>query len=317
MIQPDRHNSDTLRADAAGRRGVTAAGRRAVTLVELLVVIAIMALLIAAGVPAVRHQNEGRKIREAARSINVFFGAARNRALETGRPCGVMLRPYETTASVMLLEQVEVPPAFGGQLMTSMATITGSGNTITAQLSDSLPPNMIYAGDMVQLNYQGPMYTITSAVGNSFTATIDLSPGQLLPWGSQPSASVPYRILRRPIKSVASPLQLPGGAVIDLTNSGTDGGNFGGGPVVIMFAPSGSLQRIYIGSNPPEKLNRRLYLLVGLLEKEGGENLNDLGNLWVTLNPQSGMVTTNRMAPADHPDGPRGLAKQARSMGEQ
>ncbi len=309
MIQFDRHNLDTLRANAVGRRGVT--------LIELLVVIAIMAILIAAAVPAVRHQKDGRMIREAARSINVFFGVARNRAMETGRPCGVMLRPYETTASVMLLEQVEVPPAYGGQLTSSTAIITGSGNTITVEL-DSLPDGMIRAGDMLQLNYQGPMYEIVgNPSGNSFTATIDISQGQLLPWGNQPSWPVPYRILRRPIKSVASPLQLPGGAVIDLGYSGTDGdqGDFGGRPVVIMFAPSGSLQRIYIGNEPPMQLNRRVYLLVGLLEKEGEENLKDLGSLWVTLNPQTGMVTSNRMAPPELND-PRALARQARSMGE-
>jgi hypothetical protein len=160
------------------------------------------------------------------------------------------------------------------------------------------------------------MYTITSAVGGTIAATTNLGPEQLLPWSTQPTMPVPYRILRRPIKSVASPLQLAGGAAIDLTGSGPEGGNFGGGPVVIMFAPSGSLQSFCVGNNPPTPLNQRVYLLVGSLEKEGAENLGDLGNLWVTLNPQTGMVTSNRMAPADHPDGPRGLAKQAQSMGE-
>jgi len=298
--------------------------RRGVTLIELLVVVSIMAILVSAAMPVVRFQKEGRKIREAARSVNVFLGAARNRTMETGRPCGVLMKPYLDQPCAAMLEQVEVPPAYGGELMTSAVTVKGlGGGSIQAQgdINDSL----ISPGDTIQFNHQGPTYTISSASGGTIMASTDVSRGQLLPWTDQPSMPMPFRILRRPIKSVASPLTLVGGAVVDLSGSGIDDGTFGDAavPVIIMFSPNGSLQSAYIGSETPIPVIRPLHLLIGMFEKTGGAdsvaevpNIADLSSLWVTIHPQTGMVTSNVMAPTDDPLGPRAFAKQSQSMGE-
>ena len=65
---------------------------RGLTLVELLVVISIMVLLTAAVLRMMRFDTDGRRVREAARALNVYLGSARSHAIETGRPCGVMFR---------------------------------------------------------------------------------------------------------------------------------------------------------------------------------------------------------------------------------
>ena len=63
----------------------------AFTLIEMLIVITITMLLVAASLTTMRPALESRRTREAARAIEVYLSSARNRAMETGRPCGVML----------------------------------------------------------------------------------------------------------------------------------------------------------------------------------------------------------------------------------
>ena len=92
--------------------------RRGLTLVELLVVITIMMLLAAFVLPKFQLNSKTRKIREAARMINVYLGVARNRAVETGRPCGVMFqRLANQPRGAAMLFQVEVPPLYAGDTM--------------------------------------------------------------------------------------------------------------------------------------------------------------------------------------------------------
>ena len=66
----------------------------AFTLIEMLVVVAIMMVLVAAAATRMRPASEARRIRESARALNVYLGSARNRAMETGRPCGVILHRF-------------------------------------------------------------------------------------------------------------------------------------------------------------------------------------------------------------------------------
>ena len=89
--------------------------RRGITLIELLVVISIMMLLAAVAVPMMRPTMEGRRVREAARAINVYLSSARSEAMRTGRPVGVMLRRLDGQPECsMVLEQAEVPPTYAG-----------------------------------------------------------------------------------------------------------------------------------------------------------------------------------------------------------
>jgi hypothetical protein len=154
---------------------------------------------------------------------------------------------------------------------------------------------------MIQFNYEGPWGTIT---GSSSQFTVDMSQSQIPPpW----SGAMPFRVYRQPntsgAKAVAEPLQLPAGAVIDMTASGCAGINdpFATtaapitAPMYIMFAPSGAVYSIvYNGTTYfPSQL---IFLLVGRADEARGlgvlKNYQDLNNLWVVIDPQTGLVTT-------------------------
>ena len=95
--------------------------RRGVTLVELLVVVGIMLLLAAITIPSMQGLTEGRRVREAARAVNVYFGRARSRAIESGRPCGVMFERLERQPNAcVVLRQAEVPPPYSGDTWDSV-----------------------------------------------------------------------------------------------------------------------------------------------------------------------------------------------------
>ncbi|MCX5654103.1 MAG: hypothetical protein NTY65_05575, partial [Planctomycetota bacterium] len=212
--------------------------------------ISILMILAAAAANVMRPALDGRRIREAARAVNVYLSSARNRAMETGRPCGVMLRRFGGTPAVMNLDQCEVPPCYAGDTEQSLATVTCNGTTITATLcSADSPDNLLRFGDFIQFNCQGPCYPITTpspggfitSSGANWVLTCDTG-GQLVPWpASWPPSSpgVPYRIYRTPVKGAAAPLQLPASSVIDLDFSGTDLVTFGSvQDVMILFAPN-------------------------------------------------------------------------------
>jgi len=192
------------------------------------------------------------------------------------------------------------------------------------------------------------------------------------------SAPVPFTILRRPVPTIAAPLRLPSGMVVDLGGSGHDMAVDPSAPVgpvllqyrdvvrfrpgtrgvTIMFSPEGPASRYYDDNSPPEgeAVTEPLLFLVGRAsqlnpepEPGGSDNLNYavdpdapdeqkanwqlLTNLWVTISPQTGMVSVNENAATPTWNGrplsdrqnclsqllgideARKFAKQARSMG--
>ncbi|MEE8451351.1 MAG: prepilin-type N-terminal cleavage/methylation domain-containing protein [Thermoguttaceae bacterium] len=356
--------------------------RSGITLIELLVVISILMLLAAVAVPAVRPALEGRRIREAARAVNVYLGAAQGEAMRTGRPCGVILERVDGLPQCsMVLHQAIVPPPYAGDDLNSAVRLRHvnefSINAIVeAYLIGGFNPGLVHVGDRIQFNYQGPWFQIhgpdiapvdgiiDSTVGpggEPLKIKIHLGDHPHVPWpklwlaqdspeeGDAKSAPLPYQIRRRPIKSSAKPLQLPAGAVIDLTASGTDlqvqrlgwHGNwakndpeyqYAQSPPVIMFSPNGSVERMdYVPLNPatgefepvmfdPDVIDfdggdllvlesdllvtRPIYLMIGKRERVTNEeatdfmaeedmpNWTDLTNLWITINPQTGLVST-------------------------
>ena len=140
------------------------------------------------------------------------------------------------------------------------------------------------------------------------------SSSQLVPWPSNPAAPpiVPYRIYRSPVKSAATPLQLPASTVIDLDASGIDAAaTFGNGAdVAILFTPSGSVYGVYYvgGTNTLTPITQPIFLLVGKRERVGAglllgsavvatdqaawPNWATLGNVWLVINPQTGLVSS-------------------------
>ena len=100
---------------------------RTFTLIELLVVITITLVLMVSAAVMIGPALQNRSVRESARAVNGYLSSARNAAMETGRPCGVIFRCFNaTTPCAMTLEQAEVPPTYAGEQTTSSATITWS-----------------------------------------------------------------------------------------------------------------------------------------------------------------------------------------------
>ena len=288
--------------------------RGAFTLIEMLIVISILMILAAAAANVMRPALDGRRVREAARAVNVYLSSARNRAMETGRPCGVILRRFNNTPAVMNLDQCEVPACYSGD----SAQVTCNGATVTATLDVAPQEGVVNGGDLVQFNYQGPLYMIPPTAGKVTTATITASlytsQDQAIPWSGQ---SVPYRIFRSPSKVAtfslqAQPLQLPAASIVDLNASSVDGGplfSTSTTDVKITFSPNGSVDRVYI-NDVPVSASQPIFLLIGKYEQLGN-NEQDLTNFWVAINPQTGLVTTDMVASGDS----RQFARDAQGMG--
>jgi prepilin-type N-terminal cleavage/methylation domain-containing protein len=121
---------------AKGGWGPRQEARRGVTLVELLIVIVIMLMVTAVVVRATAPALSGRRIREAARMVDVFVNGARSRALQTGRPYGVMIeRTPVLNAGTGLMNSsmglsvayAEVPPPYTGDFTGSRILLLGNG----------------------------------------------------------------------------------------------------------------------------------------------------------------------------------------------
>ena len=142
----------------------------AFTVIEMLIVVSIAVLLVAAAVTKLRPALESRRTREAARALNAYLSSARNQAMETGRPCGVMLRCFKKTDGsaftppfVMMCDQCEVPSCYCGDTEQSTASVTYTSPTLTATLcSNDSPDNLLRLGDTIQFGCQGPTYSIVS-----------------------------------------------------------------------------------------------------------------------------------------------------------
>src|SRR5690349_12583778 len=102
--------------------------RPGVTLIELLIVILVMLMITAVTVPAISPALEGRKVREAARMVEVFLNGARNRAIGSGHSVGVLIEPDENEPSqCVALSYVEQPDPYGGDYDNSTLVVLGNG----------------------------------------------------------------------------------------------------------------------------------------------------------------------------------------------
>ena len=319
---------------------------RGMTLIELLVVLTIIMILAAATIPRLQPGIDRSRVREAARAVQIYFNSARNLALTTGRSCGVQIeRLVASNGSAiesgcsMTISQLESPVAYCGEAIPSLATVTvGSlSRTTSATVNISYSPGintaLVKLGDRIQLGMQGPLYTIIGAGGA--TASLDVSQGLSVPWvaGSPP---VPFRIFRQSVKSQAAALQLPAPAVIDLTFSGPDtvsptqtpvfwnGAGISTQPVQIMFAPDGTIAWVNVYGVVSYPVTT-ICLLIGKRQNVNDKssanwNSQDYNNIWLAINPRTGLVLTTDMA-ATGDNSPasvyasRAYARQSDSMG--
>ncbi len=310
------------------------------TLVELLVVVAIVVMLAAATIPRLKPNIDRARVREAARSIQLYLSSARNQAIANGRSCGVMIErlPAQTGCSVSLT-QVETPLPYGGDFANSTAKVVANSPagglaqcTITLSSAPSVP---LYQGDQIQVGYQGFWITLdqrnavnsSGAITNPQTLTgyVDTSHGETPAWLVQPVVG-PYKIIRWPNKSATDALQLPSPACIDLTQSGFyDPTNpiwpSSTQPVTIMFAPNGTVDRIYVtsasGAYAGQRVTEPICLLVGSIDGVTGtpSNLSIIYNLWVAINPSTGLIIVTDMASSTDPYSSRQYAAESSAMG--
>lgn len=171
------------------RRTAEGTFRRAVTLIEMLIVLFIVSLLAVMALRAL--PGEDQKPREAARMLNGYISAAKNAAASTGKPAGIILQPSTTPAYPnysTIIEQCEVPPSYSGEMVsltqpvskllaqdwTMVPNTSGAGPSMVPYcvVADArnvikllLPPGeftekLIRYGDKIQINGQGPIYTI-------------------------------------------------------------------------------------------------------------------------------------------------------------
>lgn len=286
------------------RRQVAARPRRAgMTLTELLVVVAVMVILIGMAVPMMRNGLEERKLREASRQLNTAFALAKGIAAETGRAAGIWIDTQTLPGAGSVAGQVflaETPPPYAGDIVGATARVNLATSPPQAKfkaVQTMSLQKLVQPNDLIKFNYRGPLYRITG-VTSAVQVTLDTSG---LP---QPPAGidVPYQIFRQPVKSSSMPLELPAGAVVDVGNSGfgLSDSTFTTAaavtkPIVVMFQPDGSVERLWIiGGGAPVFPTETIHFLLGKVEQVGttSGNLQDNTCLWVSVSPQTGRVTT-------------------------
>lgn len=116
--------------------------RRGFSLLELMVVVFILLTVTAISLPLVVPAMSGRQVREGARMLNTFINAARNRAIETGRPAGVWIERLpglrEAAANIYY---AEIPPVYSGDYLDSsveLFTVNGVPTSGTGTMSGNI-----------------------------------------------------------------------------------------------------------------------------------------------------------------------------------
>jgi prepilin-type N-terminal cleavage/methylation domain-containing protein len=213
---------------------------RGVTLVELLVVVTILLMLAAFAIPTMRGLTEGRKVREAARAIDVFLAQQKTRAVELQRPVGVELQRFTAVDSVTgetsyqddvctVLRAVEIPPPYAGDTVDARIKLVWNETNkywdvsfLPVAEAAAMWSTLVQEGDLLQLNYQGKHFTIAFVGGDKSKMTLIHTPtgdGVILNKAVL-AGGLPFQVTRQPQLSAVAPLRLPRDTVIDLADSG-------------------------------------------------------------------------------------------------
>lgn len=336
------------------------------TMLELLIVVSVMVILLGIALPIMKTGIEERRLREAARQVNTGVELAKALAIETGRYAGLVIDtewlPEDSSQDFPFARRLylaETPPPYAGDITGARVYVNGSQITFDhtasgtyAVESQSIGILGIRQGDLIKFDYKGPLFQIVDADLSTPYAIYSPSDsvaivGSPLP----PTGSYPYQIFRKPEKSSSMPLELPLGAVIDLSNSGLGVNRpytdlirlrAATGPVTVIFDPSGRMIGLSgVGlSDPPTET---LHLLIGEVDRLAApgeaspllsiaysgipsetigfnENLESNDSLWVSIGHHVGRVSTAENAwiagtvpPASFDEGLRAAREFAQS----
>ena len=306
---------------AHGARPMHPARRAGMTLMELLIVIFLVGLITAITIPVLNPQAAPKRIREGARLVGGAFGIARARAVSEGRSVGVWLerQPSPRDSACFKLFFAEQPQTYSGENLNSTVTVNSSGNATFTGINGARIQN----GDLLQINYQAHLYTVTKVSGFTYSTTSKTSPTGK---AAAVAVGVPFQIFRQPIRSAEKPIQLPNGIAIDLAASGFTGSSAdatGTNPLIIMFSPGGAMSTVYNLTGTATKVpTDTLFLLVGrsdgLIKEYPGDatnNLGDPGSIWVAVGNQTGMVSTVENNGSTDVNTARSFALNRSSMG--
>jgi len=268
------------------------------TLTELLIVIFIMVILVSITLPTVKRVMEDGNVREASRQFNAYLAMAKARALQTGRPCGIMLRcdlpvgitadpplpgigfPDWTQRIVTQMYLAEVPPPYSGSTMGAVGKIWPGGPAglrIFDSSSGELPyvASLVEEGEffLVRFNFKGEWYRCLRGIGPNagIFAFLD-NTSMTKPPGyndTNPAGGSPFQILRMP-RRIGNPLELSTGTCIDLAYSGIGPSNlpsqtiqYGMYPTPLGNPPAG----LFPGTPPAPP---RLQYLTVMFQPDGG-----------------------------------------------
>jgi prepilin-type N-terminal cleavage/methylation domain-containing protein len=312
-----------LLAPRASRRSSRSA-RSAFTLIEMMVVILLIVLMTSILIPVLSNASDVRRAREGARVLSTLINAAQVQATVSGRGSAVWIQRLKNSsgaainsAAAMDLFLADVPPPYLGDVLNSTASVMS--NTVTFSNANLTAAN-VQSGDLIRFSYRGEFYVLNNSGGLWSISPLDSTQ-------SWPVAgNLPFQIYRRPIKSLASAVQLTDGVAIDLGFSGADfnsnGTNFNFpfsaasgdiGQILITFSPTGALDLVYIVSSTTGQATvfrplSGVYLLIGKIEKippqaqsaqnQYPANWQDFDCRWVGIGRQSGLVTTAEVASA-------------------
>ncbi|PQO42280.1 Tfp pilus assembly protein FimT/FimU [Blastopirellula marina] len=335
--------------------------RHGMTIVELLVVLGIMAVLLGIAATAVKNGTRGKKQREAARQVNAFIATAQARAAEAGRPIGFEIVRNVTDANgdnmidaandiglsnaALAMYVIETPPIYAGDDIDAVMTVAVSGSTVTltndtggfAAADGFLMQNNIVKA---RLNYRGRTYeNVSVAKVNPLELELSFN----IPDGDNTiftgMGAVPVQITLPPIRSSATPLQLPSDMCIDLTcsgvgNAGNQFANWNSGThdsIKVLFSPNGTIDSVsnvdgiwvrplgnvhilvgkydhavdalaVMGMDPLDDINLNTAGKPSLsyidylrpTDPDLETNLADASAMWVSVNFQTGQITTTR-----------------------
>lgn len=169
----------------------------------------------------------------------------------------------------------------------------------------------------VKLNHKGAYFECQRSGQQLLYLENNSSGAPMIPQGYDLGhfPGLPFQILRAP-RRVGRPLELANGTCIDLEYSGmgTSGLHFGAATnrVVVMFAPRGSIERVYVDSGDSAPFGT-LHFLIGRVDKVNPlpaaglpfdadtSNLADANSLWVSVGRLNGSITSaENMPDAEH-----------------